>query len=89
MLLYHKWEPEWSPVPFTGIDIWAILNFILDIVLECNLEDNDHQGPNTMNLQIFSLERKTGEALILKKISRLVWEHHASVKLYVSVKSRS
>ena len=80
MLLHHKWE--WSPVPF--IDIWAVLN-LLDIVLQCNLEDIDHPGPNTMNFYIFSLERKTGEALILKKISRLVWEHHGSVKLYVSV----
>jgi hypothetical protein len=39
-----------------------------------------------MNIVVFSPERKTGEALILKKISRLVWEHHGSVKLYVSVK---
>ena len=62
---------------------------LLDIVLEFNLEDIDHPGPNTMNLHIFSTERKTGEALILKKISRLAWEHRASVKLYVSVKPRS
>jgi hypothetical protein len=41
-----------------------------------------------MNIEIFSPERKTGEALMLKKISRLVWEHHGSVKLYVSVTPR-
>ena len=58
----------------------SILN-LLDIVLECNLEDIDHPGPTTMNVQIFSPERKTGEALILDKISRLVWKHHGSVKL--------
>jgi hypothetical protein len=40
-----------------------------------------------MNVHIFSSERKTGEALSLKKISRLVWEHHGSIKLYVSVKT--
>jgi len=34
-----------------------------------------------MNVQIFSPERKTGEALILEKISRLVWKHNGSVKL--------
>ena len=54
---------------------------LLDIVLECNLEDTDHPGPTTMNVEIFSPERKTGESLILKEISRLVWKHHGSVKL--------
>jgi len=34
-----------------------------------------------MNVQIFSPERETGEALVLKKKSRLVWEHHGNVKL--------
>jgi hypothetical protein len=39
-----------------------------------------------MNVHIFSsVERKTIEALIMKKISRLVWEHHGSVTLYVFV----
>jgi hypothetical protein len=59
------------------------LNFsiLLDIVLECNLEDTDHPAPTTMSLKILSPERKMGEALILKKISRLVWKHHGSVKL--------
>jgi hypothetical protein len=61
---------------------------LLDLVLECDLEDIDHPGPNTMNVLIFSPERKTGEALILKKISRLVWEYHGSVKLYVYVQPR-
>ena len=45
------------------------------------MEDIDHPGPTTMNVQIFSPERNTGEALILNKISRLVWKHHGSVKL--------
>ena len=58
-----------------------LLPILLDIVLECNLEDIDHPGPNTMNVQIINHESKTNEALILKKISRLVWEHHGSVKL--------
>jgi len=34
-----------------------------------------------MNIQIFSLERKTGEVLTLEKISRQVWKHHGDVKL--------
>jgi hypothetical protein len=68
--------------------ISELFSILLDIVLECDPEDIDHQGPNTMNVHIFSSERKTGEALIMKKISRLVWEHHGSVKMYVSVKSR-
>ena len=58
-----------------------LFSILLDIVLECNLEDVDHPGPTTMNVQIFSPERKTGEALILRKISRLVWKHHGDIKL--------
>ena len=34
-----------------------------------------------MNVQIFSPERETGEALVLEKISRLVWKHHGGIKL--------
>ena len=56
------------------------ISILLDIVLECNLEDTDHPSPTTMNVHIFSPERKTGEALILNKISQLVWKH-GSVKL--------
>jgi hypothetical protein len=63
-------------------------SILLDLVLECDLEDIDHPSPDTMNVQIFSAERKTGEALILKKISRRVWEYHGSVDLYVSAKPR-
>jgi len=54
---------------------------ITNIVIECDLEETDHPGQTTMNVQIFSPERKTGEALIMEKISRLVWKHHGSVKL--------
>ena len=59
----------------------SIFSILLDIVLECILEDTDHPGPTTMNVQIFSPERRTGEALTLTKISRLVWKHHGSIKL--------
>ena len=65
-----------------------LFSILLDIVLECNPEDTDHLGPTTMNVQIFSPERKTGEALILNKISRLVWKHHGNVKPQVSAKPR-
>jgi len=34
-----------------------------------------------MNVQIFGPERKTGEVLVLEKISRLVWKHHGNVWL--------
>jgi hypothetical protein len=61
--------------------ISKLFSILLDFILECNLEDTDHPGPTTMNVQISSPERKTSEALILKKISRLVWEHHGSVKV--------
>ena len=44
--------------------ISKLFSILLDVVLECNLEDTDHPGPTTMNVQIFSPERKTGEALI-------------------------
>jgi hypothetical protein len=73
--------------PFRSL-ISELLSILLDIVLECDLEDIDHPGPNTMDVHIFSSDRKTGEALILKKMSRLAWEHHGSVKLYVTVKFR-
>ena len=58
-----------------------LFSILLDIVLECNLEDTDHPGPTTMNVQIFNPERKTSEALILEKVSRLVWKHHGAVKV--------
>ena len=61
--------------------ISKLLSILLDIVLECNLGDTDHPGPTTMNVQIFSPERKTGEVLVLMKGSRLVWKHHGSVEL--------
>jgi hypothetical protein len=61
--------------------ISKLFSFLLDIVLECDLEDTDHPGPTTMNIQILSPERKTAENLVLKKISRLAWMHHGSVKL--------
>ena len=59
-----------------------------DIELECSPEETDRPGPTTMNLQIFSPERKTGEALTLEKKSALVWKHDGSVKLLVSFKPR-
>ena len=58
-----------------------MLNLLLDIVLECNLEDTDHPGPSMMNVQISSPERKTGEVFVLEKVSRLVWKHHGGVKV--------
>ena len=60
---------------------WYLFSISLDIVLECNMEDIDHPGPTTMNLQVFSPEKKTGEALILKKICRLLWKYYGSIKL--------
>ena len=54
---------------------------LLDIVLECNLEDTDCPGLTMMDAQIFSPERKTDEALIFKNISQLVWKHDGSVKV--------
>ena len=74
MLLYLKWV-------IANSAHWYLFSILLDIILECNLEDTNDPGPTTMNVQIFSPERKTGEALILNKISRLVWKHHCSVKL--------
>ena len=65
-----------------------LFSILLDIVLECNLEDTDHPSPTTMNVQVFSYERKTDETLILKKVSRLVWKYHGVVKVYVSFKPR-
>ena len=53
----------------------------LDIELECSLEGTDHPVPTKMNVQIISPERKTGEALILEKMSGLVWKHRDSVEL--------
>ena len=67
------------------ISEFKLFSILLDIVIECSLEDTDHPGPNTMNVQIFNPESEMGEALMLKKISRLVWEHHGNVKLYVSL----
>ena len=61
--------------------ISKLFSIFLDIVLECNLEDTDHPGPTTMNVQILSPERKTDEALILKKESQLVWKHQGGVEL--------
>ena len=60
---------------------YILFSILLDIVLECNLEDADRPGPTTMNLQIFSPETKTGEALSLKKIFRLLWKYYGSIKL--------
>ena len=56
----------------------------LDIVLECDLEETDHPAPtSTMNVRIFSPDRKTDEFLVLEKVSesRLEWKYHGSVKL--------
>ena len=61
--------------------ISKIFSILLDIVLECILEDTNHPGPTSMDVQIFSAERKTSETLILEKISQLVWKHHSSIKL--------
>ena len=58
-----------------------LLSILLDIILECNLEGNDHPGPTTMNVEIFSPERKTGETLILKNVSLLVWKHYGRVEV--------
>ena len=74
---YYSITSERSPIPF--IDIYS--QSFLDVVVECNLEDSDHPDPTMMNVEIFSAERKTGEALVLKKVSRLVWKHHGDVKL--------
>ena len=56
-------------------------SILLDIELECSLEGTDHPVPTKMNVHIFSPERKTGETLVLERISRLVWMHRGSVKL--------
>ena len=74
MLLYHKWV-------IANSVHWYLFTILLDIVLECNLEDTDHPGPATMNVQIISPEREMGEALILEKISQLAWKHHGTLKL--------
>ena len=58
---------------------------LLDVVLEYSPDDSDHPGPTTMNVQIFSPERKKGETLTLGKISELVWKHDGSIKLLVSL----
>ena len=65
---------------------WYLFSISLDIELECSLEDIDHPAPTTMSIKIFSPERMRGETLSLEKISGLVWKHHGTVKLLVSVK---
>ena len=62
--------------------IIKLFSILLDIVLECNLGDtDDHPGPITMNIQIFSPGRNPSEDLILEKISRLAWKHSGVIKL--------
>ena len=58
-----------------------LCSILLDIELEYSLEGTDHPVPTKMNVHIISPKRKTGEALILEKISGLVWRHRGSVKL--------
>ena len=58
-----------------------LCSILLDIELECSLEGTDHPVPTKMNVQIISPKRKTDEALILEKISGLVWKHRGSVEL--------
>lgn len=43
-----------------------------------------------VDVEVLSPERKTGEALILEKISSLEWQHNdgSGIKVYVSVISK-
>ena len=54
---------------------------LLDIVIECTVEDPDQPGPTTMNIEVSTPERRTGETLTLEKISSLEWRHNNTIKL--------
>ena len=58
-----------------------LISILLDIVIECTVDDPDHPGPTTMNVEVFRPERATGEPLTLEKISSLAWQHKDAIKL--------
>lgn len=62
-----------------------IFSTVLDMVIECTLEDADQPSPTMMNVTIVSPQRSTGEPLVLQKISPLEWKHNDGIDLYVSV----
>ena len=51
------------------------------MAIECTVEDPDHPGPTTMNVQVFSQGGEAGITLTFEKISSLEWRSNNAIKL--------
>jgi len=54
---------------------------LLDITIECILENSDHFNPTMMDVECFSSEKEQGEILHFEKMSSQEWKHNGAIAL--------
>jgi hypothetical protein len=54
---------------------------LLDVIIECILDNSDPFSPTMIDVEVFSSEKKQGEILHFKKVSSLEWKHNAAIAL--------
>jgi hypothetical protein len=54
---------------------------LLDIAIECILDNSDHFNPTMMDVDFFSSEKEQGETLHFEKVSSQEWKYNATIAL--------
>jgi hypothetical protein len=56
-------------------------HLLLDITIECILENCDHFHPTMMDVDFFSSEKEQGKVLHFEKVSSQEWKNNGAVAL--------
>jgi hypothetical protein len=57
-------------------------HLLLDIAIECVLDNSDHFNPTMMDVNFFSSEtEEQGEVLHFEKVSSQEWKHNGAIAL--------
>jgi hypothetical protein len=56
-------------------------HLLLDITIECILDNSDHFNPTMMDVDFFSSEKEQGEVLHFEKVSSQEWKHNGAIAL--------
>jgi hypothetical protein len=86
-MLFHCANTPCSKWYITGEDankqsLFALYShLLLDISIECMLDNSDHFNPTMMEVNLFSSEKGQGEVLHFQKVSSQEWKNNAAIVL--------
>ena len=84
-MLFHCVNAPYSKWYITGEDAnnkaFCYSHELLDIAIECILDNSDHFNPTMMDIDFFTSEKEQGEILHFEKVSSQEWKHNVVIAL--------